>query len=270
MTKLLFSDLDGTLLTDDKKIPSGLLEDIRTMTAEGHKLILSTGRPLLSALEVFRQLSLAPAGIYLIAYNGALVYDLEHQCPVMESVLPVSDVRYLMNRAYTFGLHCHTYHNEQILSERDTPELAAYTSHIHLPVRIEKDVTACLDTPPYKIIVIHYTDKERLLSYQKDILPYTESRDITTVFSSDSFLELFSKKAGKGNAVRFLCDYLSAAPDASFAVGDALNDLSMLEAAHMGIAMRNACPELRNAADFVTSSDNNNGGVSEIIRRFIL
>ena len=73
--KILFSDLDGTLLTDQKEIEKGTREAVEELLAQGHVFALCTGRPLASARKVAKQFGLEKKGCFVIAYNGGVLYD---------------------------------------------------------------------------------------------------------------------------------------------------------------------------------------------------
>ena len=74
----------------------------------------------------------------------------------------------------------------------------------------------------------------------------------------------------KGNAIRKMAELLNISVENTIAAGDAANDITMLQAAGVGCAMKNAAQEVKLAADYITEADNNSGGVAEIIERFVL
>lgn len=267
--KILFTDLDGTLLNHDKKISEYQKNCLFDMLNKGHKLVLTSGRPLSSILEVKNNLGLSSQGSYIIAFNGALIYDCERDTILLKECVPMTDIRYLLDKAYEHHVHCHTYTLSDIVSERDTPELAQYREHIHLPVRIVPDALTALTLEPCKLIAIDFSDKQRLLDFQKEIDAKTQEH-LTTLFSNDHYLEIFSKRAGKGNAIQYLCDYLSVPIADSVAVGDAENDLSMIKAAGIGAAMQNAVPLLKEHADYITTKTNDEDGLSEVIQTYMI
>ena len=83
-------------------------------------------------------------------------------------------------------------------------------------------------------------------------------------------LEIFAKEAGKGNGLRFLCDYLNVPVVNSIAAGDAQNDISMLEAAGLSVAMCNGDEDIKAMADVVTKRDNHECGLADVVYEFIL
>lgn len=99
-------------------------------------------------------------------------------------------------------------------------------------------------------------------------MPY--GNEIQSAYSSPVFLEFYSKDAGKGNGLRTLCNMLNIPVENSYACGDEENDVTMLQAAGTGIAMQNATPIAKEAADIVTVADNDHDAIAEVIDRFFL
>ena len=108
----------------------------------------------------------------------------------------------------------------------------------------------------------------KLEAFRLAVSDWAEGR-IQTIYSNDKYLELFRLDAGKGNALRFVCEYLGVPLSDAYAAGDAENDISMLQAAGCGIAMRNAPDPVKEAADVVTRSDNDQDGLAETMRRLL-
>ncbi len=267
--KILFTDLDGTLLNDRKEITPGCQAAIDETLERGHIIVLSTGRPLASALILARRLNLIREGCFAFAFNGAQIYDLYHEKTIYGKGLPLKVIPPIFRAAAKMRLHIQTYDDESIFSEHETDALKTYSAIHGLPVRIVPDIGAALKQSPYKLLAIDYQDHEKLLRFQEEILPgYANLLD--SFFSDDCLLEMVPVGISKGFAVRWLCEYLAVPLEYSVAAGDAQNDIPMLQAAHVGAVMRNAFPGVAGYGDYITQADNNNDGVAEIIRRFIL
>ena len=97
--KILFTDIDGTLLNDAREIPKENKEAIDRAVAAGHYVVIATGRPLESAKTVVENLGLMMPGCYMIAYNGAIIYDCGKDKILKKESLPYEYVSYLMQRA---------------------------------------------------------------------------------------------------------------------------------------------------------------------------
>ena len=172
-----------------------------------------------------------------------------------------------MSRAQEAGIHIHGYTKSQIVCQSMNEELRYYTRRIHMPLKYVKDIAAALPQGSYKLQAIHLTDHNALVRFRDSLLPYCGDR-IQMIFSNDQYLEILPAQAGKGNSIRFVTDTLPASRAHTYAAGDAENDISMLQAAHIGIAMQNAADKVKESADIVTSQDNNNDGLLEILQRY--
>lgn len=268
-TKILFTDLDGTLLQDNHQVSSASREAIRQALTRGHKIVIATGRPIASAVQIAGALELTGEGCYIIASNGALLYDSCHEKVLQEETFPKKYLRPLFDSAYEEGLHIHTYTHTNVLSEKDTPEIRWYENAIQVPALIVKDAPAYLDYDPIKAILINMESRERLVRFQKKMEDWVQNK-MTSIFSSNIMLEYCPYGVSKGNAVRKLCTLLDIPLANSVAAGDAQNDITMIEAAGIGCAMCNGAPETKAIADYVTHKDNNHDGFAEIIERFLL
>lgn len=263
--KILFTDLDGTLLNNQSMVSKNTKAFLDDFILAGHKLILSSGRPLPSILEVKEAAGLDYPGILISASNGTLIYDCDRQTPILEKRLPLSHVSYLQAQAMAFQLHIQTYTDDAIVTAAEDEEIRFYRRRIHLPLLLAQDYASVLTKEPLKMLAIHLSDHDRLTAFCDAISDWAADK-IQYIFSNDFYLELFHKDAGKGNTVRFLCDYFHIPLTDAYAAGDADNDISMIQAAGCGIAMANAAPEVKEAADVVTQKDNDNDGLAEFLR----
>ena len=268
-TRILFTDLDGTLLDSQKNISQGNLEAIRDMTDKGHKFVIATGRPIQSAILIARRYGWTGDGYYISSYNGGLIYDCGMDEAIIKHPVPRRYVRYILDEAYKAGLHAHTYDDINVVSERDTPELRQYTKAIMVPPVIVPDAVSYLKDDPIKVIVISHASHEVLDSFREHMLPWCEDK-LSTVFSSPILLEFAHPLATKGLAVKFLCDHFNIPIEASVAAGDEENDITMIEAAGTGVVMCNGTDITKAAADHITENDNDHDGIAEIIYKFIL
>lgn len=264
---LLFTDMDGTLLNNHSEISPAMKAALDQMTSRGHHLILSSGRPLPSILEVRKQQGITYSNMLIISNNGALVYDCDSASTILEHRIAPEDISYLVHAAEERGLHIHGYTDTHIVCHKLNPELTYYTRRIHMPLQCVEDIPAALPEGSYKLQAIHLTDRSILEDFRDSVADYCEGR-IQLIFSNNEYLEILPIEAGKGSALRFVESYLPAPHSHSFAAGDAENDISMLEAAYTGIAMANAHPEVKKAAAIITRADNDHDGLLEILQDY--
>lgn len=267
--KLFFSDLDGTLLNDDKEITPATREALDQWVNAGHKLALCSGRPLPSMLEVQKKLALSYPGMYLIAFNGGLTYECGSGRIIDKTTLPLSQTETILERAREMDVYCHTYSSSHIISPRDCEQLRFYQKTIHVPVVFDPGVIPSLHgEEPCKCLAIELSDKSRLDALRASLLPWAEGK-CQIIFSSRYLLEFFPAASGKGGAVRKLCSYLGIPLSLSVAAGDQENDISMLQTAGTGIAMINGIDEVKKAAAAVTAFDNNHDGLAPLLQELL-
>ena len=267
--KIFFTDLDDTLLNDKKEISDGNRKAIDEMLAQGHITVISTGRALASAIKQAKRLGLVGKNCYIIFFNGGQIYDTESQKLIYSKSLPMEYIRPVFEEAYRFGVNVQTYSDTHVLAERDTPSLRKYCEIQNLPCRIVEDVVKELEHEPAKILVLNYEDPDSVSAFREYISGKLEGK-LDIFLSHQALLELVPPGVNKGNAVRFLCQYLGIPLENSVSAGDAENDLTMIQAAHVGVAMCNGVQKVKEQADYITKADHNHDGVAEIIRKFIL
>ena len=269
--KLLFTDLDGTLLTDDKQISPANYAALKKALHGGHKVVIATGRPLCSAKVQAQRLGLDGPGCFIIAYNGAQVYDCGADKLVYELPLPLEALYALTEECNRRGVYIQTYDETHVLVEPHNagPVADRYCAPIHMGWRavnsFRRDVTAA----PAKVLVIDYQGREKTEAVEQWIHEHL-SDQVECFFSSPHYLEVVHKGMDKGRAVIAMCERLGVPVADSVAVGDEANDVSMIAAAGVGVAMANGIPAAKAAADYVTERDNNHDGMVEVVERFVL
>lgn len=264
---LLFTDMDGTLLNSQSGISTAMKNALDRMVLLGHRLVLTSGRPLPSILEVCEKMGLDYPQMFIISNNGALIYDCEARSPILEQRLAMEDVRYIIDEAEKMGLHIHAYTDREIVCHDVNEEIRYYTRRIHLPLILAENIGDALEKAPYKLQAIHLTDRRPLEAFRGHILSHMPDR-VQMIFSNDQYLEILPPSVSKGNALKYICGFLPAPLSHTFAAGDAENDLSLMDAAQFSVAMQNASDEVKRRADIVTARDNNSDGLLEILDEY--
>lgn len=292
---ILFTDMDGTLLKNDSTISPAMRAALARMTDRGHHLVLSSGRPLPSILEVRREAGLEFPNMFIISNNGALIYDCDRRRPILECRVCGQDAAFIVEKARAAGIHIHGYaapgrtapeyaalgHTApeytspeyeacEIVCSGMNEELRYYTRRIHLPLKCVEDLASALSEGSYKLQIIHLTDRSVLERFRDELLMNSDLGErVQMIFSNDQYLEVLPKEAGKGRAIKFVADYLPVLRTHTYAAGDAENDISMMEAAHVGIAMKNAPDAVKQYADIVTEGTNDEDGLLEVIEQIL-
>lgn len=267
--KILFVDMDATLLNDDKTVSARNKEAIQKMLGAGHYIALATGRSVESGRVVARELGLTRPGCYMVAFNGAVLYDCAADRALLKRSIPIDVVEGIFDRAAKAGIYAQTYNSTDVITRRHTKELDYYLKRSGMAYKISPNVLDMLKEEPQKVLLIDLKDKKRLLKFQNDHLRWEQGK-CNSFFSCRQYLEYCPINTSKGTCVEYLRNMLNMPMESTIAVGDEQNDISMLKAAHMGIAMKNGIQEVKNAADYVTEQDNNHDAIAEVIEKFIL
>lgn len=266
MNKIFFSDIDGTLLTSDKKVTPKTREALSNFVEAGNSFAICTGRDITSSLSVYRSLGLDFKGAYVVAYNGGLIYDVDNSKVIYREGIPIDRVRELLDMAKEYGVHVHTYNDNFILTESYNECVEYYRRVIKTPLILADDIMPFVDVPPCKIICIELHDHEKQDRFRRAVLD-KYSNMLDSMYSNDYYLELIPRKSGKGNALIWLRDYLGINPENVIAAGDGENDMSMIQAAGVGVAMLNAPDNVKAVADIITETDNNHDGLAPILSK---
>lgn len=198
MQKIFFTDLDGTLLNDKKQISSQNRQAIQKLTASGHKIVLTTGRSLPSAIHQANLLHLTFDGCYLIAFNGAEIYDSYHKKTLYKNRIPIDAVNRIFSLCEKNHIHVHTYDDQYVITRYVTKELKRYCNEMVCDYKLMSDVTETLGEGPSKLLLLDYDNHMSLENMKKEILR-TESNIVDSFFSGDGLLEVVLKGTSKGN-----------------------------------------------------------------------
>ena len=263
--KIFFSDLDGTLLTKEKKISVKTKKALDEFAAAGNHFAICTGRGLDNVIPVSKELGLDYKGMYFICYNGAEIYDVDAGKDIFRIGVPLDLIPGIFETAAEHGIHVHTYTKDSLVSPENGEEMQYYNRVIKRPVVVTDDIVSALPEDPCKVIAIELHDLEKLERFRHAIMEkYSDT--VTTVYSNPNYLEIFMKEAGKGSAVVRLAQHLNIPIEDTIAAGDEQNDISMIEAAGLGIAMLNAVDTAKASANVITKFDNDHDGLEEFIR----
>lgn len=268
--RLLFLDLDGTLLNDAKEVTQGNRDALEQALERGHGVVIATGRPLKSAKDLAHRLGLDKPGCMMISSNGAILYDWAKNDTIFSCTLPISSVRKLFAEANRRKLHIQTYEGDLVLVEPHCEDEALqwYCNRIGMNHRVIEDANRDVVQEPVKCLMIDYYDQTDLQAMQQWIRENMQD-EVDCFFSCKEYLEIVVKDMNKGNAVRRLCEMMEIDISNAVAVGDAANDLSMICAAGIGVAMANGTDDVKAAADYITTRDNNHDGISEVVAQFL-
>lgn len=271
--RLIALDLDGTLLNSDKQLTQQNAQALACAAARGIEIVPTTGRFFSGMPEIIRSL---PYLHYAITINGAAVYDVRQDADIARAEIPLPLAVEIMRYLDTLPVIYDCYMNNWGWMTRAMQLRAdAFASDEHYLRMIRNLRTPVDDLKSYLLetgrdvqkIQLFLTDPALRLTLLRQLGGQFEGLCVSS--SVPNNIEINSTDANKGEALRKLAAHLGLDISQTMAIGDGLNDLSMLRAAGIGVAMENACPEAKQAADYVTGSCDESG-VAAAIRRFCL
>ncbi|WP_042164283.1 Cof-type HAD-IIB family hydrolase [Paenibacillus gorillae] len=263
MYKLIAIDVDDTLLNDELIVTDGTRAALEQAIAQGVTVTLATGRMYASARKIADQIQL---NVPIITYQGSLVKTLLDGQVLYERSVPTEITRLLYAFAKEKGLHLQFYVDDVLYVAEDNDRARAYSALSKIPYVVADDVEALLDKPNTKLLMI---DEPDYLDQIAEELKPLISDKVHMTKSKAHYLEFTHKEGTKGHALRFMAEHLGCSIEQTIAIGDAWNDREMIEAAGLGVAMGNAVPALKELANYVTLS-NNEDGVKHVIDKFVL
>lgn len=275
--KLAALDLDGTLFNNQSQITPGNFDAIRCAVNTGINIVISTGRPYRGL--PFDQLK--GSGIqYAITTNGSAIYDLTtdtclfEDCMDNDIFLPIMD--FLLQKdihmdAFIGGKGYSPLKCLPAAQKLEVPEsLKQYI--ITTRTRIENFPAYIMERPNQvqKVTINFYPNPDGSYHDREETKAFLLSNPhISTVSGGYHNLEFTKAGVTKGTALVHLANLLGISMEQTMAIGDSENDLAILNAAGIGIAMGNAAPEILAGADDVTLT-NEEDGVACALRKYLL
>ncbi len=256
MIKLVATDIDGTILALDREFTDGVKECIRKLSDNGIKVVLVTGRMNAAAQLIAKKLNLDTP---LVSYQGGLIKEGEHT--LYEQYLTEEQASKILKWAKEINIHVNFYNNDILYSESDNEEIKRYASSQNISY-VVKSLDTIKKDKVNKILAINYNAPEEIDRYEEELPKIFP--ELYIVKSSPYFLEFSNKQASKYCAVKFLQKYWGLQDNEILTIGDQNNDIALLEAGGVKVAMGNATDKLKNVADYVTDTVYNDGFVKAI------
>ena len=263
--KMLVVDMDDTLLTDNHEISRENKEMLLRAQEMGVYVVLASGRPTSAMIEFAKELQCDVNNSFMISFNGSVITDLKEDKILFEHSLTKEQIHSLYDFSQQNNTHIITYIDGQIISERHSEYIDIEKNITGLKLNIVSSFKDTVTTSAVKCILLE--EPEYLKSVEsvlKAAMP-----DLSICMSKPFFLEAAPNGIDKGASIKILAEKLNIHQSEIIAVGNAGNDLTMVQYAGLGVWVDNVDPKLRHLGDVIVAS-NNNHGVAEVVRRFIL
>lgn len=255
--KLLVLDIDGTLTNSKKEVTYETKAAILDLMNRGHKCMLASGRPTPGMTKVAEELEFENYGGYLLSFNGAKVINYRTKKVVYQQKMPLELIPALHAFAVEHGCGIISYDDVQVISGNGVDEIVAHEARINglnikevpnFPEYFTFDVNKCLMTaPPQLAAKYEIALKERF-------------GDRLSIYRSEPFfIEIMPKGVDKAASLEQMLPLLDITRENCVACGDGFNDITMIQFAGVGVAMANAQDPVKEAADIITLSNDENG-----------
>lgn len=270
MYKLIACDLDETLLGDNSKVPNKNIEAIKKASKLGIKFVPATGRGHRSIKPTLKELNLLnKENEYTISFNGGAIVENNNYKILKFHGLSFDLADALFKSGLENNVCIHVYTENDVFVFNINDDEKDYISNRLKGFIIKEDTSIDFlkDTPISKVL-FQNLDRTYLNNIENKIQHITNDK-VTVTYSWNRYIEFNSIGVNKGISVIELGEMLGIKKEEIIAIGDNFNDLSMLNAAGLSIAVNNAVPPIKEIVDYVCECNNNEGAVAEAIEKFI-
>jgi len=257
MIKMVATDIDGTILGNNFEFSPAVINCIKDLTNKGIKVVLVTGRMHLAALKLAKKLNITTP---IVSYQGGLIKEQNGNI-LYEKTLNPERAKEVIKWAKENNIHINLYMDDYLYVENDNIAIKRYTGERFIPYEVcnfddleIKNVN--------KILAIDFENPDKVtgwVEYLKKQMP-----ELYIVKSTPYFCEVSSPEAKKSCAVEFLSKYYNIKKEEILSIGDQDNDIELLKAGGIAVAMGNASEKLKACADYITDSIDNDGFVKAI------
>ena len=263
--RVIALDIDGTLTTSKKTITPETVEAVIDLQKKGVYVVIASGRSEYGFRHIADELKIGEFGNYVMSFNGGRIIKYSTKEAVYDKPLNLSFLPEIYDIAVRYGVGILGYDRDCLVSGNGIDkyqEYDAWACRMHLkevydfPNHFSKAFNKCLLTG----------DPEKLSAILPDIKKQLEGR-LDVCLSDPYFMEILPYGIHKAAGLAKLLERLGCTRKELVCVGDGGNDITMIEYAGLGVAMANSTPEVLAKADYVTSS-NDEDGVLKVIREF--
>lgn len=265
--KVLALDLDGTLTNSEKRITPRTLAALQQAAQAGVCIVLASGRPTVGIRPLADQLQLEKSGGCILSYNGGKIIDCRTQQVLVQHEFPADLIETVCTYARYWNVVALTYDANGIVTEQpDNPYVQEEARINNIPVRGVPDLPGEITWPINKLLLVGDPVD---MPHVEELMQQEFAGRLSIYRSQPFFIETMPLGVEKSASLAKLLKALDLPRESLMACGDGWNDLPMIEFAGLGVAMGNAVPPVKAAADVVTA-DNDHDGVGLAVETYIL
>ncbi len=267
--QLVALDVDGTLLNSKNIITENTLAALKEAKSKGIQIVLATGRPLKGILPQLKQLGIFSPKDYVITINGAVISTIDGTETLRKETLSKEECEEVIAEAEKLKASFQLVSGENIYTiENPISRYTLFDANLTgMPLYAFDDLSSVLKHT--EVIKIMMLDGKKALTEKISLLPKDLNQRYTMLRTLDYYYEFLKKGVSKGSGLEVLANHLGIKKSHVVAMGDNENDISMITYAGLGVAMGNSEKVVQQYADFVTTS-NDEDGVAKVFEKFIL
>lgn len=267
MYKLIALDMDGTLLNKNGEVSEGNKIAIKKAIEKGIKVVLCSGRNIDGLEKFLEELSLKEDGQYIITCNGGAIYSCHDKKVISSIMMKGKDIHKISKLSKELGIKMQVYTLDKCIATEENEYTEFERNHIGTTIKIINDYNEINeDEELMKALLL---EKAEILDEKIKKIPQEYREKYNLVKSLPQTLEVMPKNCNKAIGIKNLIEKIGIKPEEVIAIGDECNDLEMIEFAGLGVAMGNGNVKVKEIANYITES-NNEDGVAKVIEKFIL
>lgn len=264
--QILVLDLDGTLTNSKKEITEPTKQALIDIQEKGKKVVLASGRPTPGILPLAKELHLEKYGSYILSFNGAKIIDCRSKELLYNRTIPQEVIQPIYEMLNNYDMDLLTYTDTHILSGMKTNSFTELESRINqMPIVQTNDFLSEITFPINKLLG---TGNKDTIAKALETIKSRFHSQLNIYLSEPFFLEIMPQRIDKAHSLQKLLNSIGLTADSMICCGDGYNDLTMIEYAGLGVAMENAQPLVKESADYITKS-NDEDGVLHVINEFM-
>lgn len=265
--QMLVLDLDGTLTNSRKELTEPTRQALIEIQEAGKKVVLASGRPTYGIVPLAEALNLSKYGSYILSFNGGRITQCSSNKVIYDRVLPKEVIGPIFEIASTYpDVDIMTYENEYIITGLTHNEYTDKEAFLNkMKVRRVDNFVDYITFPINKLLI---TGEPEVLEKLMAQLQRKYNKYLSIYRSEAFFLEIMPQNIDKALSLQRLLNSIGMKANSMICCGDGYNDISMIEFAGLGVAMENAKPLVKESANFITKS-NDDEGILFVINEFM-
>lgn len=264
--KALVLDIDGTLTNSKKEITDNTRQAIWDAMLRGHKVMLASGRPTPGMRRYEEELELDRYGGYLLSFNGARIVECRTGKVLYQRTLPQGMLPELYQYARQRHMGLSVCIGDTVISAFEPDEYISLEAGINgLPIRMVDNFVEFVDFDIHKCLMT--APGEQAAVYEREL--QEQFGQVASIYRSEPYyVEVMPRDVTKASSIEKMLPILGVDREHVICCGDGYNDISMIRYAGLGVAMANAQSAVKEAADYITAS-NDEDGIVQVIREFM-